>query len=58
VGFVEQKRSQSQRDIYYDLELIKRRADLAAVYQALPRYASEEFWSLVEEPEVKVVLDY
>ncbi len=56
VGIVEQKNSQSQRDVDYDLELVRRRAELAAAFQSLPTYASTEFWSLVEEPELKVAL--
>ncbi len=56
VGIVEQKSSQSQRDVDYDLELVRRRAELAAAFQALPTYASAEFWSLVEEPELKNAL--
>lgn len=56
VGIVEQKNSQSQRDVDYDLELVRRRAELAAIFQALPTYASTEFWNLFEEPEVKVAL--
>ncbi len=56
VGIVEQKNSQSRRDVDYDLELVRRRADLAAAFQALPTYASTTFWSLIEEPELKVAL--
>jgi RNA polymerase sigma factor (sigma-70 family) len=56
VGIVEQKSSQSKRDVDYDLELVRRRADLATAFQALPSYASAEFWSLVEKPEIKVAL--
>jgi hypothetical protein len=56
MGIVEQKNSQSKRDVDYDLALIRRRADLANAFQALPAYASAEFWSLVEEPEIIIAL--
>lgn len=56
VGIVEQKRSQTQREVVYDLELVRRRADLATAFQALPTYASAEFWHLIEGTELKKAL--
>src|SRR6266702_1969208 len=56
LGFVEQKSSQSEGDADHDLDLVMRRAALATAFQVLPAYGSAEFWSLVEEPELKIAL--
>jgi len=54
LGIVEQNGSQFEGDT--DQELVKRRAALANAYRALPEYGSTEFWSIVEEPDLKVAL--
>ncbi len=56
LGIVEQKSSQSEEEADQYLDLVRRRAALVTAFQALPAYGSVEFWSLVEEPELKVAL--
>jgi hypothetical protein len=53
---MEQETSESEQDAGYDRDLIRRRAILATAFQALPTYGSAEFWSLVEEPQLKLAL--
>jgi hypothetical protein len=56
LGIVEHKSYQAEENADHDLDLARRRASLATAFQALPAYGSVEFWSLVEEPELKVAL--
>jgi len=51
---VEQKFSQIEEDA--DRGLIRRRIELANVYQTLPEYGSMEFWKIIEEPDIKAAL--
>ncbi len=51
---MEQKFSQIEEDA--DRGLIRRRIELANVYQTLPEYGSIEFWKIMEEPDVKTAL--
>jgi|GEM_PF-602279 len=55
-NIMEQETSQSEKDVNYDQDLFRRRANLAAQFQALPTYGSAEFWSLIEEPQLKLAL--
>ena len=51
---MEQETSQSEQAADTDLDLVRRRAALATAFQALPTYGSAEFWSLVEESQLKL----
>jgi RNA polymerase sigma factor (sigma-70 family) len=53
---MEQATSQIEKDSNYDQELVRRRAFIAAQFQALPSYGSAEFWSRIEEPQLKLAL--
>lgn len=53
-GIMEQESSQSEQDDDNDLALLRRRAILASAFQALPTYGSTAFWSIVEEPQLKL----
>jgi RNA polymerase sigma factor (sigma-70 family) len=53
---MEQAISQSEKDMNYDQDLFRRRALLAAQFQSLPTYGSAEFWSRIEEPQLKLAL--
>ncbi|HXL37680.1 MAG TPA: sigma factor-like helix-turn-helix DNA-binding protein [Ktedonobacteraceae bacterium] len=53
---MEQATSQIEKDSNYDQELIKRRAFIATQFQALPPYGSVEFWSRIEESQLKLAL--
>ncbi len=53
---MQQETSQSETDVNHDQDLVRRRAILATQFQALPIYGSAEFWSLVEEPQLKLAL--
>jgi hypothetical protein len=53
---MEQETSLSEQAADNDLDLVRRRAALATAFQALPRYGSAEFWSLVEESQSKLAL--
>ena len=55
-GIMEQESSQSEQDDDNDLALLRRRAMLATAFQTLPTYGSAEFWSIVEEPQLKLTL--
>lgn len=52
---MEQRDSQFEEDIDND-QLVKRRTALTNAFLALPEYESAEFWSVVEESNVKVAL--
>jgi len=54
LGIVEQKGSQFEG--HTDQDLVKRRAALGNAYRALPEYGSTKFWSMIEEPDLKVAL--
>jgi len=51
---VEQERSQVEDAI--EDQLAARRLTLAKSYQALPVYGSSEFWSIVEEPDLRIAV--
>lgn len=51
---MEQKGPQFEENTDHDL--VKRRTAFANAYRALPKYGSTEFWSIVEEPDLKVAL--
>ena len=51
---MELERSQLDGDI--DDDLVKRRVTLADIYKALPAYGSVEFWSSIEEPDLKLAV--
>ena len=53
---MEQATSQSDVSSNYDQDLVKRRASIARQFQALPTYGSAEFWSLIEESQLKQAL--
>jgi hypothetical protein len=53
---MEQETSQSEQDADNDLALLRRRAVLATAFQALPTYGSAEFWSIIEESQLKLAL--
>lgn len=53
---MEQATSQIEKDSNYDQDLVRRRAFIAAQFQALPSYGSAEFWSRIEESELKLAL--
>ena len=53
---MEQATSQIEKDSNYDQELVKRRAFIATQFQALPPYGSVEFWSRIEESQLKLAL--
>lgn len=53
---MEQATSQIEKDSNYDQDLVRRRAFIAAQFQALPSYGSAEFWSRIEEPQLKLAL--
>jgi len=53
---MEQATSQIEKDSNYDPDLVRRRAFIAAQFQALPSYGSAEFWSRIEESQLKLVL--
>src|SRR6266700_177759 len=55
-NIMQQETSQSETDVNHDQDLVRRRAILATQFQALPIYGSAEFWSLVEEPQLKLAL--
>jgi len=55
-SIMEQETSQSEQDADNDLALVRRRAVLATAFQALPTYGSTEFWSIVEESQLKLTL--
>jgi len=54
LGIVEQERSQVEDAI--EDQLAARRLTLAKSYQALPVYGSSEFWSIVEEPDLRIAV--
>lgn len=51
---MEQEHSQVE-DAVED-QLVARRLTLAKAYQALPVYGSSEFWNIIEEPDLKLML--
>ena len=51
---MELERSQLDEDI--DNDLVKRHITLADIYKALPAYGSVEFWSIIEEPDLKLAV--
>ena len=51
---MEQEHSQVE-DAVED-QLVARRLTLAKAYQALPAYGSSEFWSIVEEPDLRIAV--
>ena len=51
---MEQERSQVEDTI--EDQLVARRLTLAKSYQALPVYGSSEFWSIVEEPDLRIAV--
>ncbi len=51
---MEQERSQVEDAI--EDQLAARRLTLAKSYQALPVYGSSEFWSIVEEPDLRIAV--
>ena len=53
---MEQATSQIEKDSNYDQDLVRRRAFIAAQFQALPSYGSAEFWSRIEESQLKLAL--
>jgi len=53
---MEQATSQIEKDSNYDQDLVKRRAFIATQFQALPPYGSVEFWSRIEESQLKLAL--
>jgi hypothetical protein len=53
---MEQATSQIEKDSNYDQDLVRRRAFLAAQFQALPSYGSAELWSRIEESQLKLAL--
>ena len=53
---MEQATSQIEKNSNYDQELVKRRAFIATQFQALPPYGSVEFWSRIEESQLKLAL--
>jgi hypothetical protein len=53
---MEQATSQSDIASNYDQDLVKRRAFLATQFHALPTYGSTEFWSCIEESQLKLAL--
>jgi RNA polymerase sigma factor (sigma-70 family) len=55
-NIMEQETAQSEQAADTDLDLVRRRAALATAFQALPTYGSAEFWSLVEESQLKLAL--
>ena len=55
-NIMEQGTSQSEKEVNYDQDLFRRRAILASQFQALPTYGSVEFWSLIEESQLKLAL--
>lgn len=52
LGVLEQACSDPEEDHVIEVEVIKRRAALAALYDALPEYGSAAFWHAIEEPGV------
>ena len=48
--------AQSKEKSNRDDEVIRRRSNLAEVYNALPAYGSRSFWGAVEEPDLKAVV--
>jgi RNA polymerase sigma factor (sigma-70 family) len=55
-NIMEQVTSQLENDMNYDQDLVRRRAFLTTQFQALPAYGSAEFWSRMEEPQLKLAL--
>ena len=53
---MEQATSQIEKDSNHDQDLVRRRAYIAAQFQALPSYGSAEFWSRIEESQLKLAL--
>ena len=53
---MEQASSQIEKNSNYDQDLVKRRAFIATQFQALPPYGSAEFWSRIEESQLKLAL--
>jgi hypothetical protein len=47
---------QLEKDMNDDQDLVRRRAFLAAQFQALPSYGSAEFWRCIEETQSKLAL--
>ena len=55
-NIMQQETSQYKKDVNYDQDLLGRRAFLATQFQALPAFGSAEFWSRIEEPQLKLAL--
>lgn len=53
---MEQATSQIEKDSNYDQDLVRRRAFLVTQFQSLPTYGTAEFWSRIEESQLKLVL--
>jgi hypothetical protein len=53
---MEQATSQNEKDSNSDQDLVKRRIFIATQFQALPTYGSSEFWSRIEESQLKLAL--
>ena len=53
---MEQATSQIEKESNYDQNLVRRRAFLATQFQSLPTYGTAEFWSRIEEPQLKLAL--
>lgn len=55
-NIMEQATSQSDISTNNDQDLFKRRAFIATQFQALPTYGLAEFWSCIEESQLKLAL--
>jgi RNA polymerase sigma factor (sigma-70 family) len=53
---MEQATSQIENDSNYDQDLVRRRAYLVTQFQSLPTYGTAEFWSRIEESQLKLAL--
>jgi RNA polymerase sigma factor (sigma-70 family) len=53
---MEQATSQIEKDSNYDQDLVRRRAFLVTQFQSLPSYGTAEFWSHIEESQLKLAL--
>jgi hypothetical protein len=53
---MDQATSQIEKDSNYDQDLVRRRAFLATQFQSLPTYGTAEFWSRIEESQLKLAL--
>jgi hypothetical protein len=53
---MEQATYQKEKDNNYVQDLAKRRALIAYQFQSIPTYGSAEFWSRIEESQLKLAL--